>query len=109
MALLAAFFVLLSVAEARSLPAQAANLDPNTQRDAIGGQPIVTTAINVATNPRAGTILVDAAGRTVYMFGIDEVNKSNCTNADCLAAWPPVEASAVPAAGAGITAARLEV
>ncbi len=35
---------------------------------------------------RDGT-LADAAGRTVYTFDKDELNKSNCTGG-CLAAWP---------------------
>jgi predicted lipoprotein with Yx(FWY)xxD motif len=37
--------------------------------------------------------LVDAAGRTVYTFDKDELNKSNCAGG-CLAAWPAFLAKA---------------
>lgn len=37
--------------------------------------------------------LVDAAGRTVYTFDKDELNKSNCAGG-CLAAWPAFVAKA---------------
>ena len=41
---------------------------------------------------RDGT-LADAAGRTVYTFDKDELNKSNCAGG-CLAAWPAFVAKA---------------
>lgn len=51
-----------------------------------------------------GQVLVDGTGRTLYIFTKDEKNKSNCT-AGCLALWPPLYG--VPAAGDGVTAAKL--
>ncbi|HEX5038752.1 MAG TPA: hypothetical protein VFW95_01275 [Candidatus Limnocylindria bacterium] len=50
-----------------------------------------------------GQILTDADGNTIYFFANDEEGVSNCT-ADCLANWPPVEASGTPSAGDGVTA-----
>lgn len=42
-------------------------------------------------------VLADAAGRTVYTFDKDEMNKSNCAGG-CLTAWPVFAASAGAAA-----------
>lgn len=60
-------------------------------------------AVKVATTP-LGAVLVDGAGRTLYVFTKDEKNKSNCTGG-CLTLWPPLYGT--PAAGTGVTAAKL--
>jgi predicted lipoprotein with Yx(FWY)xxD motif len=44
-----------------------------------------------------GTALVDAAGRTLYLFEADKGTTSACTGA-CAQVWPPVPASASPVA-----------
>ena len=46
-----------------------------------------------------GQILVDSKGMTLYMFDPDQGGNSTC-DAECLQAWPPVEAPA--AAGKGV-------
>lgn len=74
--------------------------------------PAVTTTAASAAGPlnlRVGTtslgaVLVDGAGRTLYVFTKDEKNKSNCTGG-CLSTWPPLLGT--PTAGAGVTAAKL--
>jgi predicted lipoprotein with Yx(FWY)xxD motif len=53
-----------------------------------------------------GTILVNATGRTLYLFEKDKGDKSSCAGA-CASAWPPVITTAKPKAGAGVTAAKL--
>ena len=66
-------------------------------------------AAKAAVNVRStslGTILVDADGRSLYLFEADKPNKSNCSGA-CLSAWPPLTSSATPAAGSGLQAGRL--
>ena len=50
-----------------------------------------------------GRILVDAHGRTVYLFKKDKGTKSTCTGA-CAQAWPPVTVSGKPTAGTGAKA-----
>ncbi len=41
-----------------------------------------------------GTVMVNAAGRTLYAFDNDQVNPSESTcYGDCAAAWPPVPAT----------------
>jgi predicted lipoprotein with Yx(FWY)xxD motif len=53
-----------------------------------------------------GKILVDAQGRTIYLFQKDSGTKSTCSGA-CAAAWPPVRTSGKPTVGSGLTAAKV--
>jgi predicted lipoprotein with Yx(FWY)xxD motif len=51
---------------------------------------------------RAGTILVDSQGYTLYTFSRDSRNHDACANiAECLEVWPALT-SAHPTGGAGI-------
>lgn len=45
-----------------------------------------------------GTVLVDAAGHTLYWFAKDSKTKSNC-NGSCASYWPPVLGHAKAASG----------
>ena len=47
-----------------------------------------------------GKTLVDAQGRTLYLFKKDSGTTSACTGA-CASAWPPVRANGKPTAGSG--------
>lgn len=53
-----------------------------------------------------GTHLVDAQGRSLYLFERDEKGDSYCYGA-CAAVWPPVEADKAPTAMAGVPASAL--
>jgi predicted lipoprotein with Yx(FWY)xxD motif len=55
---------------------------------------------------KLGRILVDAHGRTLYLFLEDAHGKSTCYEA-CARVWPALLASGRPRAGAGIDAAKL--
>jgi predicted lipoprotein with Yx(FWY)xxD motif len=48
-----------------------------------------------------GSILVDARGRTLYLFEKDRNGLSMCSSA-CTAYWPPLTSHGVPSAGSGI-------
>jgi predicted lipoprotein with Yx(FWY)xxD motif len=48
-----------------------------------------------------GTILVDARGRTLYLFEKDRNGVSACNSA-CLSYWPAFTSRTVPRAGAGV-------
>jgi predicted lipoprotein with Yx(FWY)xxD motif len=63
-------------------------------------------AIKVASS-RLGDILVDANGRTLYLFLADSGATSNCNSASCVQNWPPVLTKGAPQAGAGVTASLL--
>ena len=53
-----------------------------------------------------GKTLVDAQGRTLYLFKKDSGTTSACTGA-CASAWPPVRANGKPTAGSGANASLL--
>lgn len=48
-----------------------------------------------------GQILVDAEGRTLYVFLADEGAESTCYD-ECEASWPPLTIEGDPAAGEGV-------
>jgi predicted lipoprotein with Yx(FWY)xxD motif len=53
-----------------------------------------------------GRMLVDANGRTLYLFEKDKNGKSACTGT-CKSFWPPVMAKGKPRAGAGVKSSLL--
>lgn len=53
-----------------------------------------------------GTVLVDAKGRTLYLFEKDTKNKSACSG-QCAVNWPPALTSGAPKASGGAVAGRL--
>jgi predicted lipoprotein with Yx(FWY)xxD motif len=53
-----------------------------------------------------GQVLVNARGRTLYLFEKDKRGKSSCNGA-CATAWPPLIASGKPRAKPGIKASLL--
>jgi predicted lipoprotein with Yx(FWY)xxD motif len=53
-----------------------------------------------------GTIVTDAEGLTLYMFGADQDGESTCYD-DCAATWPALTVDGKPVAGDGIDAAQL--
>jgi predicted lipoprotein with Yx(FWY)xxD motif len=50
---------------------------------------------------KLGQILVDSAGRTLYLFEIDQATVSSCYDA-CAQEWPPVLTTGEPQPGAGV-------
>jgi predicted lipoprotein with Yx(FWY)xxD motif len=59
------------------------------------------TKVDVAST-RLGQILVDAKGRTLYVFLADMGTRSACNSAACVQYWPPVLTKGAPLAGAGV-------
>src|SRR5918911_2200684 len=53
-----------------------------------------------------GKILVDAKGRTLYLFEADKPNMSNCSGA-CLSIWPALSSHGKPQAHGGVLAAKV--
>ena len=55
-----------------------------------------------------GAILVNSAGRTLYLFTADKRNADKCVKVSgCAAAWPPLTVSGKPTAGSGVKASML--
>ena len=53
-----------------------------------------------------GKVIVDAKGRTLYLFEADKGPMSACSGA-CASVWPPLTTSGKPSAGEGVTASKL--
>ncbi|HEX2432903.1 MAG TPA: hypothetical protein VHI55_03030 [Gaiellaceae bacterium] len=60
------------------------------------------TAVKVGPS-NLGRVLVDAHGKTLYMWAHDKTAKSTC-NGDCAEYWPPLITRGQPIAGAGARA-----
>jgi predicted lipoprotein with Yx(FWY)xxD motif len=59
-----------------------------------------------AQRSKFGRILVDARGRSLYLFEKDKHGMSSCNGA-CASLWPPLIASGKPRAGSGVKASLL--
>jgi len=66
-----------------------------------------TVTVKVAQGP-LGVYLTDSSGRAVYEFASDSVARSTCTGS-CLAYWPALASTSMPAGGNGVSAAKLTV
>ena len=53
-----------------------------------------------------GQILVDAGGRTLYLFAADKGTTSTCYDS-CAGVWPPLTAAGAPTAGPGVNQSLL--
>jgi predicted lipoprotein with Yx(FWY)xxD motif len=71
------------------------------------GAPSTTTTTIALGNSKLGPILVDSAGRSLYLFEADTKGMSTCTTAGCVAEWPPLTATGTPQVGAGLAINRL--
>ena len=71
---------------------------PSTQQTASGKVSTASTSL--------GTVLVDAQGRTLYLFKADKGTQSACSGA-CASAWPPLRVSGKPTVGGGAEASKL--
>ena len=70
------------------------------------GNPIKPATVALTPTEKLGQILVDADGRTLYMFEKDAKDTSNCYD-KCEIAWPPLLTLDTAAAGEGVDAALL--
>jgi predicted lipoprotein with Yx(FWY)xxD motif len=74
-------------------------------RGALPAPPIGT--VHAAKVPGVGTVLVNAAGQTLYIFAPDHRSRVTCTGR-CAHSWPPLELRhGKPIAGPGINAKLL--
>jgi len=54
-----------------------------------------------------GTVVTDADGLTLYVFGADENGESTCYE-DCAVTWPALTVDGEPAAGEGLDASKID-
>jgi predicted lipoprotein with Yx(FWY)xxD motif len=96
----ATVFVAAVLAGCGGTTPSAAATSPSPSPAAIG------QTIMVATDAKLGQILVDSAGKTVYLFVADKTTTSTCYTS-CAAFWPPVLTNGAPVAGSGAQASLL--
>lgn len=76
-----------------------------TQTEEPTEEPAVDATVAVEDSHH-GEIVVDAEGRTLYVFLVDEGSDSTCYD-DCEANWPPLTVEGEPGAAEGIDASLL--
>ncbi|MFI1520366.1 hypothetical protein [Kitasatospora cineracea] len=59
------------------------------------------TRVSLASAGSLGPILVDAQGRTLYLYGADTTVHASCLD-ECAKSWPPVTTPGFPLAGPGV-------
>ena len=69
-------------------------------------QPTTRSATVMTARTGLGRILVDARGRSLYLFEKDVHGRSTCSGA-CAAYWPPLLARSTPLAVKGVKASLL--
>ncbi|HWL90953.1 MAG TPA: hypothetical protein VNP90_06270 [Actinomycetota bacterium] len=95
------------VAIAALFPLAMAGCSDDGTEDGTEGQPDETAEATVAVEDSdLGEIVVDAEGKTLYVFLADEGTESTCYD-DCEEAWPPLTVDGDPVAGEGVDAALL--
>jgi predicted lipoprotein with Yx(FWY)xxD motif len=94
--------LILSIGSLAAVLALAVGLDSAL---AANHSPGAAAKVAVA-NSGLGRVLVDARGRTLYLFEKDNHGKSACTG-KCAGFWPPLITSGKPLAKAGATASLL--
>jgi predicted lipoprotein with Yx(FWY)xxD motif len=72
---------------------------PTTGSTSGSGSKATVSAKNAGS---LGMVLVDSRGFTLYHLTGESKSKITCTD-QCVAAWPPLEASGTPSGGAGAT------
>jgi predicted lipoprotein with Yx(FWY)xxD motif len=85
-------------------PSTTASAGPAYGAAAPASKPAAATVATAHT--KLGKVLVDARGRTLYLFEKDMGGASSCNGA-CASVWPAVTTGAKAVAGNGIAAAKL--
>jgi len=104
-----ALVAVLTVAAACSSTTRTAGTTPaatGTAPAAAGTAPVAVRVVATAGAP--GTYLTDGAGRALYEFASDGLDRSTCTGS-CLAYWPALVSAGTPTAGSGVAAGKLTV
>ena len=87
--------------------ASAASASAASSPSAGGSHPAAAGVVSLrAISGIPGKALVDAKGRTLYLFEADKNGQSTCSGA-CAAVWPPYTVTGTPQAGSGVNQALL--
>jgi predicted lipoprotein with Yx(FWY)xxD motif len=64
-------------------------------------------AVDLASSGDLGQVLVDADGRTLYLFEKDDEGDESYCSDECAKDWPPFSTRGTPQAGDGVDASKL--
>ena len=65
-----------------------------------------SATVRTGSVPGLGTVLVNSAGRTLYLFTTDKQSTPTCAGG-CAVAWPALTTTGTPTAGPGVRASLL--
>ncbi|MEO3759683.1 hypothetical protein ABGB19_15515 [Mycobacterium sp. B14F4] len=85
-----------------------ASTTPNPVPSNDGIPPVGDVSLAIDDRPDLGEIVVDASGRTLYVFSNDALNDPSCYDA-CADTWLPVLAKGDPAGAIGINVAAADI
>jgi predicted lipoprotein with Yx(FWY)xxD motif len=105
--LIAVLAAACSSSGASSAPSAAAPSAAAPSAEASAPAPAAGATVALADSP-LGKILVDASGKTLYMFEKDEGGTPSCYD-DCATNWPAYTVTGTATAGDGVTAALTTV
>ena len=98
------------VIPAAALALAACGSSSSTQSSGAASAPAASTGGSTATvawrQTSLGPVLVDSAGRTLYLYRADKGTTSACSGA-CAQVWPPLAAHGTPTAAPGVKASLL--
>ena len=81
---------------------------PSTTAPSVSTPPATKATLKAEMNAKLGKqIVVDGAGKTVYLYVPDGTSTTSKVPAALKAAWPPVVVSGAVIAGSGLSAAKL--
>jgi len=83
-----------------------ANKSPSTGATSAPAPTSSAATTITAKSSSLGTFLVDAKGRTLYLWDADHGAMSTCAG-ECAQDWPPLTTKAKPKAGSGVKASLL--
>jgi predicted lipoprotein with Yx(FWY)xxD motif len=66
-----------------------------------------SSAVGLSTSGDVGEVLVDADGRTLYLFEKDDEGDESYCSGECAKDWPPYTTKGTPQAGDGVDASQL--
>jgi predicted lipoprotein with Yx(FWY)xxD motif len=89
-----------------AVPAVVVALAAGTASGSTGSAVAKGAATVKVAHGHLGTHLVNAGGRTLYLFEADKGTRSACTGA-CAKAWPPLRTTGKPKASSGVKASLL--
>jgi predicted lipoprotein with Yx(FWY)xxD motif len=101
--LVAAFFATVAIVAACSSGGGGASSAPSAAPPSASASAAAGAEIKLADSS-LGQIIVDGAGKTLYMFTPDEGGTPTCYD-DCATAWPPLTGEVT--AGTGLDASKL--